>query len=357
MINAEQHIPEDRLNKKNLLEPIQGENPCGDSLRYDGTYDKIEDARRQDDPNESRGEWISELKKADWDSVKELCLNALNYRSKDLHIAIRLLESLLHIHEFAGVSDGLQFISGLCEKYWDCLYPEISDDDTEWRIAPIVWMDNTLYLKLKLIPITKPVSADILSYSYADKDKADIVEELARKEKKLPEGNITKALFDKSIALTPAVFYEAMSEYLNDSLLCIKQLDAFLEEKCGKDCPSLRQFRTTLEIIQRWVGDILKRRPPIIEPETEKNKEVQVVYPQTPDYHSIKSREEAYLILNEVAEYLCKREPHSPVPLLIKRAVVWGNMSVTELLEDLVRNKDDLMEIFKLLGLKKSEGS
>ncbi|HAO22751.1 MAG TPA: hypothetical protein DCQ37_21245, partial [Desulfobacteraceae bacterium] len=67
MTKTEQHIPEDRLNINKLLEPIQGENPCGDSLRYDGTYDKIEDARRQDDPNESRGEWISELKKADWD--------------------------------------------------------------------------------------------------------------------------------------------------------------------------------------------------------------------------------------------------------------------------------------------------
>jgi len=349
MTNNEQHIPEDRLNIKKLLEPIQGENPCGDSLRYDGTYDKIEDARRQDDPNESRGEWISELKKADWDSVKELCLNALNYRTKDLHIAIRLMESLLHTHEFAGVSDGLQLILGLCEKYWDCLY-EISDDDTECRLAPIVWTDNTLYLKLKLIPITKPASADILSYSYADKDKADIIEELARKEKKLPEGNITRALFDKSIALTPTAFYEALSEHLNDSLLCIKQSDALIEEKCGKDAPSLRQFRTVLERIQDVVKDILKKRE-ILSPE-----DIAVVPSQQTDYHSINSREEAYRLLNEIGEYLCKREPHSPVPLLIKRAVVWGNMSVTELLEDLVRNKDELTEIFKLFG-KKSEDS
>jgi len=352
MTKTEQHILEDRLNIKKLLEPIQGENPCGDSLRYDGTYDKIEDARRQDDPNESRGEWISELKKADWDNVKELCLNALNYRTKDLHIAIRLMESLLHTHEFAGVSDGLQLILGLCEKYWDCLY-EISDDDTECRLAPIVWTDNTLYLKLKLIPITKPASADILSFSYADKEKADIIEELARKEKKLPEGNITRALFDKSIALTPTVFYEALSEHLNDSLLCIKQLDALIEEKCGKDAPSLRQFRTVLERIQDVVKDILKKREVSPHPIPAK---IAVVPSQPPDYHSINSREEAYRLLNEIGEYLCKREPHSPVPLLIKRAVVWGNMSVTELLEDLVRNKDELTEIFKLFG-KKSEDS
>jgi len=351
MTNNEQHIPEDRLNINKLLEPIQGENPCGDSLRY-GTYDKIEDAARQDDPNLPSGVWVFELKKADWDGVKELCLNALNYQTKDLHIAVKLMESLLHIHEFAGVSDGLQLILGLCEKYWDCLY-EISDDDTECRLAPIVWTDNTLYLKLKLIPITKPASADILSFSYADKEKADIIEELARKEKKLPEGNITRALFDKSIALTPTVFYEALSEHLNDSLLCIKQLDALIEEKCGKDAPSLRQFRTVLERIQDVVKDILKKREVSPHPIPAK---IAVVPSQPPDHHSINSREEAYRLLNEIGEYLCKREPHSPVPLLIKRAVVWGNMSVTELLEDLVRNKDELTEIFKLFG-KKSEDS
>ena len=32
-----------------LLKPLDGANPCGVSLRYDPIYDKIREARRQDE--------------------------------------------------------------------------------------------------------------------------------------------------------------------------------------------------------------------------------------------------------------------------------------------------------------------
>ena len=47
----------------------------------------------------------------------------------------------------------------------------------------------------------------------------------------------------------------------------------------------------------------------------------------------IASRDEAYRRLREVAEFLRKTEPHSPVPPLLDRAVRWGNMSFEKLFD------------------------
>lgn len=65
----------------------------------------------------------------------------------------------------------------------------------------------------------------------------------------------------------------------------------------------------------------------------------------------ITSREEAFRRLNEAADYLMRTEPHSPCPYLVKRAVAWGKMPLTELLQDLVRSEGDLQELYGLLGM------
>ena len=65
----------------------------------------------------------------------------------------------------------------------------------------------------------------------------------------------------------------------------------------------------------------------------------------------IRGRTEAYQQLSEIADYLAVIEPHSPTPFLIRRAVSWGGMTMTELLEDLVRNESDLRAIYDLLGV------
>ena len=65
----------------------------------------------------------------------------------------------------------------------------------------------------------------------------------------------------------------------------------------------------------------------------------------------IRNRTDAYRRLSEAADYLLRTEPHSPTPYLVKRAVEWGNMSLPELLQQIVRNEGELSEIDRLLRL------
>src|SRR5436305_1380063 len=61
---------------ESLLAPISPARPARTSLRYEDAYDRIKEARRADDPSLPQGVWETELKRADWPTVQELCMEA-----------------------------------------------------------------------------------------------------------------------------------------------------------------------------------------------------------------------------------------------------------------------------------------
>ena len=70
------------------------------------------------------------------------------------------------------------------------------------------------------------------------------------------------------------------------------------------------------------------------------------------DNTSLNTRAEAYQQLGKIADYLETLDPHSLTPLLLRRAIVWGNMSLTELISDLSRQGKDIQSVTQLLNVK-----
>jgi type VI secretion system protein ImpA len=68
----------------------------------------------------------------------------------------------------------------------------------------------------------------------------------------------------------------------------------------------------------------------------------------------LSDRAAAYARLAEVADYLQRIEPHSPVPYLLKRAVAWGNLNTAELYQELFVKASGRLDIFEMLGLSVS---
>src|SRR5262249_29685624 len=81
-----------------ILLPVDAAAPAGVDLRYQPIYDEIKAARRlaEADPAEIAG----------WKKVAELALKAIT-RSKDLQLAIWLLEAFARIDGYRGASSGL----------------------------------------------------------------------------------------------------------------------------------------------------------------------------------------------------------------------------------------------------------
>src|SRR5919112_4528445 len=152
---------------ESLLDPVSAERPSGESLRYEGTYDRIREARREDDPRMSRGIYDSEPKRADWPAAESLATEALSTRTKDLQLAAWLTESWTHLYGLAGAREGLRLMAELCARFWETLHPELEGEDCESRVSPVVWVNEKLSLKVKQLAVSAPQAGGVAAHSYA----------------------------------------------------------------------------------------------------------------------------------------------------------------------------------------------
>lgn len=362
----DQRAAEEQLDFEGLLEPVSAEAPVGEDLKYDPLYDKIREARRADDAELPQGVWERELKKADWGLVRRICVEALTKRTKDLQIAAWLMEALIHQEGFRGAQKGLKLVDGLCRTFWEDIYPQPDEDDLEARLSPLHWISEKLSVALKFPNITSPQSMDYDPYTFSDWERANYLEQLSARDKTAigkaeAQGEVTRAKFLGSVMFTSRAYYDAQYRHVSDMIGILDGLAAFLEEHCGNDGPSFRVFRDTLTQIQALIASFLREKETQEtvpdeadekQTDTAEDTDDESGLSKRPAFLSIRNRAEAYRMLSEAADYLMIHEPHSPTPYLVKRAVAWGHMTLTELLQELLGDANDLDKIYKLLGLK-----
>ncbi len=363
-----------------LLAPISQNRPAGESLRYEVTYDLIVAARRDDDPNIPLGIWSRELKTADWHQVEALCTDALKERTKDLQIGAWLLEAWLQQGGFHGVADGLQLLRTMTERYWESVHPELDPEDAEIRCAPFFWMNEKLAWKLYSIAITSPTAEEISPYRWVDwqqlqwLDKAKHNQGNGKQNTPPPAPLITHELFARSVALTPGEFFDSRIRDLRRALEHTSALQEFLDERMGRDAPSLVRFREGLSTLADWMVAVLSARvpAPVAAPAPEKKQEstteevgaappTATAAAASPPLGSAAlatsvasvtaSRDSAYRALGEIADYLMEIEPHSPTPFLVRRAAAWGELSLGELMQEANDAGLDIGGLFTFLGI------
>ena len=213
--------------RDDLLNPIPGDNPSGTNLRYAPVYDKIKEARRQED-DAPQGEWQRERKVADYKLVIKLAGETLATQSKDLQLAAWLTEAFLHQEGFSGLQQGLGLLRGLVENFWDTLYPEIEDGDLELRSAPLEWVGTRLDDPVRKAPLTRG------GFSYykfkesrtvgSEEDAAQSDQKREAREAAIADGKVTLEEFEKDSAETPTAQYEAWVAAMDGSLESIDSL-------------------------------------------------------------------------------------------------------------------------------------
>ena len=353
--------PKDRFNfnVSTLLSPISAKSPSGEPLRYEGAYDKIMEARREDEALE-QGVWKRELKRADWNLVNRLCLEALQHRTKDLQIAAWLLESWIHLRGFPGVRAGCEVLVGLCRTFWDSMYPSL--EDPEYRLSPLHWIDEKLSTQLKFIPITSPENSDTcLPYTLADWESA-FHREQAKQQMALAKDSqtVTIEMIHQSAWLTSTSFFDGLTEDTRDAFTFCTELEGIFDQAFGKDSCSLRQFRIVLESILTLIPSVAGDRDAEEEAQPEDSADYEYALEPVMSHETvaipllppIRSRAEAYRRLAEVADYLIRTEPHSPAPYLIRRAISWGGMTLEQLLPELVASDAALKDLERLLKIE-----
>ena len=172
------------LDVEALVAPVAGALPAGADLRYAPTYDKIKTARRAatekqqgrsgaagEDDKLSPEERVLSARE-DWLVVHDLVTGALT-QSKDLQLAVWLLEAESYVREFDGTITGLELIRRLVETYWDSVYPPIEADDDEplaLRTGVMDWIGEKLPGILKGFPLSSgPRKFSLAHYEMAQK--------------------------------------------------------------------------------------------------------------------------------------------------------------------------------------------
>jgi len=350
-----------------LLAPIPGDKPAGENLQYSGVYDEIREARRADD-NLTKGDWEHEPKVAEWPKVVELSTSALASQTKDLQIGSWLVEAVVQLYGFAGLRDGLKFIRGLHEQFWDRLYPESEEGDLDGRANAVAALDARLEIPLKSVKLTK--SGTGLDYSYIqweESTKFEIPDNLdnldtdtynrfvALKAEAEAVNKTTGDVWRKAKDATRRAFYEETFALLNECWDEYQALDKVMDEKFGRQTPGLGTLKKTLDAIRTLVEKLVKEKR-ILEPDPILDGSVAGTGAEGDGEMAgaggvLRGRAEALRQLAEVAQYFQRTEPHSPVAYLVQRAIKWGHMPLEVWLEDVIKDGATLGHLKETLGI------
>lgn len=360
-----------------LLSPISEESPSGESLRYSGLYDEINEARRQDD-DLNQGEWKTEIKVADFRRVIELATEAIREKTKDLQIAVWLAEALVRQHGFVGLRDSLRLLAGLHEKFWDTIHPEIEDGDMEGRANAISWFDKNVAFAAKKAPYTG--SAGYGFFDWEDSKVFDIpenIEGLSTEEQQKftqlrtraeNERRVTSDMWRKEIAATRRLPMEKINFTIEEAWEAYNDLNRLIEEKYDRNqMPGMSAFKKSLEDVHAQAKKLLEEKrveePDPVEEIEEEGIGAEDVQDAAVGAKAlaggggpIQNRRDALKRLGEIAEYFQKTEPHSPVSYLIQRAVKWGHMPLDSWLQDVIKDESILFQLRQTLGFNTSGG-
>jgi type VI secretion system protein ImpA len=345
--------------RDDILGPIPGDSPSGADLYYSPLFDKIKEARKQDN-DDPQGDWEKVLKTADYAQVIKLGEEALATKTKDLRLAAWVVEALIYQRGFAGLNEGIKLFQGLIESFWDQgLYPAVEDpEDLEDRAASLEWFGNYFApekgsspcLVLRYVPLTrggkgwmKYKESRAVPYEN-DQDESKI----AARKTALEEGKMPPEAFDSDFGGTPKTFYKEADANVKAAREALRAIETLCDEKFGQYAPSFRALSKALEEIDLSVAALLKKKleqdpDPIPVAETvasgEAGEEGESApgIPGGPAVIRLKSSAELAALapadaseavnrILAVAQYLRLQEPQSPVPYLILRALRWGEL-------------------------------
>lgn len=331
-----------------LLNPIPGQNPSGQNLRYDPVYDKIREARRADEEIQvseeasKRDVWKHEIKKADFIQVTRLATEALSKRTKDLQIAAWLTEALVAQERIPGLTQGLELLRGLIANFWDTLYPEVEDDDLLLRAAPVEWVGSFLHEQVRKVPVTKN-KLDWCKFQESrrvgyEKDAEGNEAKTAARQVAISEKKCTGEEFDQAVKNTGESYYRQLATDLAAADNSVQALEHLCDEKFGRDAPNFANLKKALEDVRDLVREYWK-------PEEERQPEVAVPEEQLEEAHAEQpadataaprkrattteepaDADDAVRRLVALARFLRQANAASPVPYMILRGLRWGEL-------------------------------
>ena len=357
----------DPIDIEALLAPLEtGEQGAGADLRTDysasSSYQRLRDARSQARAEERvrDAEVDSEgPEPAAWREVLSVAEGAVSSQSKDVEVAAWMTEALVRIHGLAGAAAGARLLAGLCDRYWDVLFPLPDEDGLENRASPIGGLagsgvDGTIMQPLRRLPLFRRADGTGVGvYQWEQVEQSEGLEESrrrARQEAGMPELKTLEAEARLDRPFLTGVWKQATA-----AVNAWRELEKVLDARFGSDSPSIRKVLSLLERMIE-IATRLGAAPAdgAAESREAEGEAVAAGGAAVPGGTGgpLMSREAALRDLDRIAEYFRRTEPHSPLAYTLDEAVRRGRMSFFELLAEVLPDADTRRGIFQRLGMR-----
>lgn len=361
-----------------LLAPIAGDAPAGSDLREDfspqSTYYRLRDARAEARAAERQADSDPAADfpmPAQWRVVRDLALQALSTKSKDLEVAAWLTEALVRSDGPRGLAAGARLIAGLAEAFWDSnLYPMPDEDGIATRVAPVTGLngeggDGTLAQPLRKLALFQRPSGEPLAYWQYEQSELMRTVDAARAKQKLAAGVLPLDGLETEARAAGQGHFAALRRSLRAAHGEWVAMGEVLDAKAGRDGPPTSAVRDLLDKLL----SVVSKYAPAVEVEevaaedavAEDGAEGTAVGGATGlargPLGSAVNREDMLKELARIAEFFRKTEPQSPIAYTLQEAIRRGRMSWPELLAELVNEVTVRDNILMQLGIRPSSAS
>jgi type VI secretion system protein ImpA len=344
------------LDVDRLSAPISTAFPSGRDLRAGAgatLYFRLKDLRSTARAEERNIEPSQPFRLSPaWAEVRTLALEALERETHDLEILAWLAEAELRLHGFAGLGRCFELIFRLVEESFESLH-SIDSDSLADRVAPIAGLngingEGALIQPIRLSPLV-PGRGFFACSLWEFKLSQRPTETVRRKELKQAAGEAGLS---------------AMRAHLADVENCIsafRKMTAALDARCGAEAPASSAIRNVLDEVRLAIINLagIGREAADVPPGPDRALKVQdgpsaeaLAIPA--GFGAIRSREEAFDRLIEVADYFRRSEPQSPLSAALDTVVARGRMDFAELLAELVQDEHVRRGILVSAGIRPS---
>ena len=366
----------EEFDLQSLVAPIAGERATGADLREDlsanSIYYQLRDARAEARSAERAAEAdpaSDAAMPAEWRIVRSLTAEAIATRTKDLELAAWFTEALLRSDGLPGLQLGFSLLGELVDLYWEDVYPSPDDQGIGTRVAPVAGLngegaDGTLIQPLRKLPLfPRPSGAVLHFWQYQQATEVAGIGDEARRQHRLDAGVLALADVEREAAAAGQPHFRQLRAEANDALAAWERLAAALEQRAGPSAPPTSRVRDLLsEIIttaSRFApSDAAETTAAIaglVAPKSQTSPETSA--PATAGPARLATREDALRLLDEIANFLHRTEPHSPLAYTLREAVRRARLSWPELLEEIVPDEGARWAIQNALGIRPPTGT
>lgn len=349
------------LDPDELTAPIPGDAPAGRKLsqveliklkEYQEDFDPERDLSEEERHDPQFAD--AQRKVPQWNAIIDFGTKFLKATGKDLELVVRMVEALTKSRDggFAGVRTGFRLVRRLCEECWDRMHPAIDPDDPdsiEDRTSKFNWLDDAekkpyYPTAIRAIPVLTTAHGRAVSF-LACHQRGNRPAEVSQDEFRQVVNAAGPADVDR---------VRAMDEDISEALGELRELLAVLDARAGSSAPGLGAVRKALDDCQTMTRQVLKMRaepaPPGGAPPEGDGQPgaaggaLVAGGPAVPvavisaGSNPIQVRNQIYDQIEKLAAMLEDYDPHSPVPLLIRRTIELRGMKFPELVDTLTRD-------------------